>query len=312
MKNLLHICIIFWVTTQYANAQKPASDPDGNWVLQPQYSDEFDGPLDLQKWDNDINDWGDWVWEPENTWTKDGKLIIRMGYGQNKNGWYNSGIIRSKAEPILYGYFEARMKGADRFPGVCPAFWLYKQTGTLWTEIDIMEMQETSWNVNALDMNTHTFKPEELHERRHWDAPWDPADDFHTYGCKWDEDGITWYIDGVQRAYRKNEHWHQALDVTMSLGLRAPLRKTADPNGFPTTFETDYIRVWIKSDSPAENIAIINPPAEMVRPNKISYDVSYSAAQQRDIVLSLSSPMENGSQGKSKQFLLVMEQQLLQ
>ena len=49
---------------------------------------------------------------------------------------YKSGIIKSRAAPIKYGYFEARIKAAPRQPGVCPAFWVYRREPEKWTEID--------------------------------------------------------------------------------------------------------------------------------------------------------------------------------
>jgi len=43
---------------------------------------------------------------------------------------------------------------------------------------------------------------------------------------------------------RSNDFWHQALDVVVSFGVRADLKVQASPQGFPTAFQVDYVRVW--------------------------------------------------------------------
>jgi beta-glucanase (GH16 family) len=88
-----------------------------------------------------------------------------------------------------------------------------------------------------------------------WIAPWDPRDDFHVYGCHVAKDSITWFIDGKQVAQKPNQYWHLPMNVTLSLGLRhphigwvgqdiKPVPQAATSEGFPTTMEVDYVRVW--------------------------------------------------------------------
>lgn len=236
---------------------QPLFSQHGGWRLLPRYSDEFDGAaLDIAKWDNDVADWGVWSWEPGNVWVKDGRLNLRMEYGEHQRGWhtlyYKSGIVRSKAPPLRYGYFEARIKAASRYPGVAPAFWAYRQEENEWTEIDFAELTQRNRDVKLIDTNTHVFRQASfsgelpLQEERSWMAPWDPRDDFHVYGCEWGEKEIAWYVDGQQVQTRRNDHWHQALDVVVSFGVRGELKKVASPNGFPTTFQVDYVRVWLR------------------------------------------------------------------
>ena len=228
------------------------------WRLLPQYSDEFDGrKLDSTKWDNDVADWGVWSWEPGNVWVSNGDLNLRMDYSEHRRGqwtlYYKAGIVKSKAPPIRYGYFEARIKAASRYPGVAPAFWGYRQDVDEWTEIDFVELTQRRRDVKIVDTNTHVFRqpgfpgPLPLQEERSWMAPWDPRDDFHVYGCEWDEQQIRWYVDGDLIQTRRNDYWHQALDVVISFGVRGELKKQASPQGFPTTFQVDYVRVWSSS-----------------------------------------------------------------
>ncbi|MBI5889615.1 MAG: family 16 glycosylhydrolase [Nitrosomonadales bacterium] len=233
----------------------PLHSRNNAWHLLPQYSDEFDGAgLDSAKWDNDVADWGVWSWEPGNVWVDKGLLNLRMDYSEHQRGWrtlyYRTGIVKSRAQPIRYGYFEARIKAASRYPGVAPAFWGYRQDADEWTEIDFAELTQRRRDVKIVDTNVHVFRQAAfpgalpLQEERSWMAPWDPRDDFHIYGCEWDEQQIRWYVDGQLIQTRKNDYWHQALDVVVSFGVRGDLKNQASPEGFPTTFQVDYVRVW--------------------------------------------------------------------
>lgn len=237
---------------------QPLQSQNSAWRLLPQYSDEFDGAgLDVAKWDNDVPDWGVWSWEPGNVWVSDGKLNLRMEYAKHQRGWqtlyYKSGIVKSRAPAVRYGYFEARIKAASRYPGVAPAFWAYRQGQDEWTEIDFVELTQRSRDVKLIDTNVHVFRQPAfsgalpLQEERSWMAPWDPRDDFHVYGCEWNKGEIRWYIDGRLVQARQNEHWHQPLDVVVSFGVRGELKKAASAEGFPTTFQVDYVRVWSSS-----------------------------------------------------------------
>ena len=110
----IRFIIVFLITTctyPKNNAQRvpgPGSAPPGNWILQPDFSDEFNEPaLDTSKWDNDVEDWGKWSWEPYNAYLKDGSLHLRKEYNeylrQGEKLYYKSGIIRSRAEPVRSG-----------------------------------------------------------------------------------------------------------------------------------------------------------------------------------------------------------------
>lgn len=257
------LCIALMLITGSADARssskttavKPLKSLNSNWTLLPQLSDEFNAQtLDLSKWDNAPADWGVWSWEPENAWVENGNLNLRMQYFEHKRGWqtlyYKSGIVKSKASPVRYGYFEARIKGVSRFPGVAPAFWAYHDDGSEWTELDFVELTQRRLDPQIIDTNVHVQKQAAfpytlpLVEERSWKAPWDPRDNFHVYGCEWDSKEIRWYVDGTLIQARANDYWHQPLDILLSLGVRGDLKTVPSPDGFPTAFQVDYLRVW--------------------------------------------------------------------
>lgn len=221
------------------------------------FSDEFEGgSVDTKKWNNDTEDWGTWSWEPENAFQKDGSLNLRMVQEdherQGKKLAYKSGIARSK-DTIVYGYFEARVKGCERFPGASPAFWLHSKgpqnryaaadgETVAYSEIDIIELQQGEWSKETrknngpdiIDCNLHNVlikgdkrmwqRPRSHPEtnKNEYHAPFDPRDDYHVYAAENSKEYVVWYVDGMEVARRKNTYWHLPMHVTLSLGLRRP------------------------------------------------------------------------------------------
>lgn len=243
---------------QTYNPGKPLSDQQGNWVMKSAYSDEFDGTqLDTSKWNNNIPDWGEWSWEPKNTSVSNGNLNVTMNYEPNSRGFFTSGAVQTRATPILYGYFEARFKASSRFPGVCPAFWLYNNTeSTRWTEIDIVELYNAATELHRVSCAVHIFKHPSapsnklpIHDNRtiYKEYPnLDFRDDYNVYGCEWNQTEIKFYFNGELIGTRKNDYLDQPLNVIFSMGVRPPQRYSSNPEstGYPTTTEVDYIRVW--------------------------------------------------------------------
>lgn len=271
-------------------------DPAQRWVLDARFSDEFNAPqVDDAKWDRKMAPWGDRAWTAKNVYQRAGSLFIRATYEphtvKGNHYFYKLGILRSTAK-TTYGYFEARVKGCSRFPGLCPAFWLYsygnaatdrssKHPKVTYSEIDIFEIQQGLWHPefkravgpNYIDLNLHARiinaegkeiwqRPNSLPEacRHGWEAPWNPADAYHIYGCENTPEKITWFIDGKPVAEAKNLYWHLPMSVTFTMELRPPLiqwggeegrlpvPEASKPDGFPTEMAVDYVRCWTRSD----------------------------------------------------------------
>ena len=262
--------------------QSPVSHPNVQWGINSTFTDEFNSSeLDQEKWDHDPSDWGTWSWEPENAYLSDTVLTLRMQHHQHVRGgttyYFNSGIVR-QYETFTYGYFEARIKASEKGQGTCPAFWAYsrgqptpsEEGGVKYCEIDAIEIFQVPYDTQRLEMNLHAriIENGQLHwvrpgqgdeELCHntWLAPWDPRDDYHTYGVWSRPDSIFWYVDGVERGAKKNVYWYLPMHLTVSMGLRAPYERyingvrtivpypdSIPEPGFPTEMYCDYVRFW--------------------------------------------------------------------
>jgi len=293
MKKVCIIILAAFVTSIIVNAQNPLSHQNMQWNLLPTYSDEFNSATLNSKWDTNVADWGTWSWEPKNAYVRDNNLVLKMQQEEtvrNVGGvpttfYFTSGIAQIP-QTITYGYFEARIKASDKGQGTCPAFWLYSvgqypavnEGDVKYSEIDVVEIFQIPNEYKQLEMNLHTRIIENgvLTWKRpgqgdtelchnSWDAPWDPRDDYHTYGVESRIDSIFWFVDGQLRGKKKNYYWHLPMHITVSMGLRTPYEKYIDgvrtvmpypasspEPGFPTEMFCDYVRVW---EAPAQIVA---------------------------------------------------------
>ncbi len=239
----------------------PLTDKSTAWVLIPGLSDEFNGSrIETSKWDTQLKSWSPyWTWSDKSLTEHNGDLYITMQYAPHKRNarrvHYVSGILRSRLT-IKYGYFEAKIRAAPRFPGVSSAFWSSpsRKNGSQWTEIDFVETDQHKSDPRSMDFTLHVLQlphiaslKSQIHEYHTWRAPWDPSAAFHIYGCEWTPAEISWYVDGVKVESRDNKYWHQPLNISLSLGLRPPLKMNPTASGFPTTMVVDYVRVWTKN-----------------------------------------------------------------
>ncbi len=274
------------------NSVPLSSTAADTWKIRWDRSDDFNGDsVDWRKWNRSPENFGAWVWDNErNVTVSQGVLQITMRRlpkpivkGNRAPTPYTSGMLKSHVTGT-YGYYETRLKGAALFPGVCPSFWLYSKIDdsivtegeTRYSEVDIVELTQrgdrVEGNHRIADCNLHAivsggkpgmpgrqwrrpnderFRAEQANEVR---LPFDPREDFHTYGCEITPQAITWFIDGKAIGQKPNRYWHRKMNVALSLGLRPPYSiytaKGFVPSDiqvtdeFPTTMEVDYIRVW--------------------------------------------------------------------
>jgi len=245
------------------------------------WSDEFDGTsLDLTKWEPMIGNghaygiagWGNnelqyYTDRPQNITVANGELTITARQENYQGYGYTSARLRTMGRAdFTYGRIEARIK-LPSTQGIWPAFWMLP-TNSIWGgwaaggEIDIMEKINTSSNI---------------HGTIHYGGQWpnntsrgattyggDVVNTFHTYAIEWDEDSITWFLDGQVYSTITSNQWysenapgdpnapfdqpfHMLLNV--AVGGNWPGNPTGS-SSFPQTMVVDYVRVYSLSDGP--------------------------------------------------------------
>ncbi|PWJ41804.1 Ig-like domain-containing protein [Sediminitomix flava] len=302
-QNFISVLALLCIALNAFAQNQPLTAKEGeNWVIKWNRSDDFNGTsVNRSMWNPNVSHVGVWSWDNDNVTVSNGTAKIKVTQEnhtrtfwdgcngkqvQNFELYYKSGILKSFATGT-YGYYEAKIKGADLFPGVCPAFWLYSSIDrsltspgdVQYSEIDIVEMQQGDTdhgfgnNPKGMEHNLHTIvvnengtptwhRPKAYPEENMnlYEAPFDPRNDFHIYGCEVTKEKITWYVDGVKVGEKENLYWHRPMNVTFSVGLRRqftefrcnqfyPNAANTTTQGFPTTMEIDYVRVWEKEES---------------------------------------------------------------
>lgn len=253
----------------------PASDManSGNWVLKENMSDEFEGDrIDTAKWfvEGTDDEYPHWIgrapsqFVPENVRVENGKLFLTTKWDPDYNFStsmdpdcdcpyenYTTAAVLS-INTFLYGYMEIKCKAAD--VSITSSFWATGKD----SELDVFEFVGDSkledkdrkypfcvhnWAIGGLDEN-------------YWcDAvqlDWHVADDFHVYGCEWDENGLKFYADGnLVKAVTKDEmgeFWCLINPLTIWVDSETfAWEGFPEPEDLPADYEIEYIRVWEKS-----------------------------------------------------------------
>lgn len=255
MKNkwLMMVLCLPAAATVHAMAPKipvpppPVEAPEGyEWVLNKQFSDEFDGKkLDRKKWDDHYKGWegrepGRFV--PSSISVKDGFLQIKSTVLDPPQGVSNEwkiacGAVQSKKAEASYGYYEARIKPSKI--STSSTFWLKNENPDdirpfKLTELDILECignaQRWSSFGNHMMSNSHIEyfsenrdeEPEIIKLGKNVKLDSKVSDKFRTFGCWWvDANTMHFYLDG-KRVYtitpsteREEKPFDQTLFVNM-------------------------------------------------------------------------------------------------
>lgn len=197
---------------------EPPPPPVGyRWVIQPQFSDEFDGDtLDQTKWRNTFADGrSNWLGRPpayflpEAVSVADGTLQIRGGVLEEPRGPYtmHGGAVSSRTYDAHFGYYECRALASKL--KMSTTFWLssYKRPfgetadnlqDTYSQELDIMEAVGGSEKhpefTDHMKSNTHFRHVPEPGAKEVFYSKGAKGklrskvtDEFHTYGAWWQD-----------------------------------------------------------------------------------------------------------------------------
>lgn len=200
------------------------------------WQDEFDGnSLNSENWEYQlgIRDvyhgiesntlyWGNnelQYYTKEAVSVHDGMLEIAADRQDYEGMEFTSGrILTRDLQTFTYGYFEAKMK-TPAIEGMWPAFWMLPQpTDTTSTrneyggwasngEIDIMEAKGRLKNVIDNTLHYGGGWPNNRHSGISYTMETD-TENWHVYAIDWQENGMTWYIDGKVSHSMKSSDWY--------------------------------------------------------------------------------------------------------
>jgi Glycosyl hydrolases family 16 len=182
---------------------------------------------------------------------KDGILTIAASKAANPKGLaWSSGTITSATEvngepspgifARTYGYFEMRAK-LPAGPGFWPAFVLYPLTGA--GEIDIFEVLGNDPTTLYFTLHATSGAGQRVVTIA------DSSAAFHTYGCDWQPDFVTLYVDGqrmaqmVTPADMKGKPYYVNIPFSVGGAGSWPGPTTAATPD-PGYFAIDYVGVW--------------------------------------------------------------------
>ncbi|HEY0867217.1 MAG TPA: family 16 glycosylhydrolase [Fimbriimonas sp.] len=250
-------------TTRY-----PLSDQGnvGGWTPYDALWDEFGGTrLDRKKWHDHNPGWNGRqpaFFSPKNVEVKDGKLHLTMRRDDppeelRREGYhtFSSAAVQSVGT-VLYGYFEIKARPMRSHGS--SAFWFYRSTPEIWTEIDVFEIGGGAPGFERKDhMNVHVFHTPS--EKEHWAIPgvWEAdrplADSYLVYGLDWSNDEIRFFGDGALVRKGPNTHWHQPLTLNFDSETMPDWFGLPRVEDLPSTFSIEYVRAWKRQNGAKRN-----------------------------------------------------------
>ena len=155
-------------------------------------------------------------WDSEQSFIRDGKLVIRTEYKENGKfgaGYYTDRIDTKNKYMQTYGYFECRCI-LPAAKGMWSAFWLTNDSvsvdgssGKEGAEIDVFEspLYYKKKNNNLITSNIHYsgYGLQTKYKNVTIAKAVNPYEEFNTYGLEWNEDGYIFYINGVETGRSK-------------------------------------------------------------------------------------------------------------
>ncbi|MBB3699912.1 family 16 glycosylhydrolase [Flammeovirga yaeyamensis] len=283
MNRIKQLLLIGGVTlsSMTLHAQNPFTDPNNKegWVLNESVSDEFKGnSLDKDKWivqgendnyENNFKGRAPSQFVPHAVSVENNELVITTRWepgfnflkGKHKGYKFENittGAIISKSK-FKEGYMEIRCKAADG--PLSSAFWFTGKGG----ELDVFEIfgkypkdkhHEKVYHTSFHDWSRNPKDP--LFGKTSWDnkvqLPFRLSEDYHVYGCEWNEDFMKIFIDGHLVRYITKEElgdkWvmnnEQKVWVDNEVFPWKVNPKKEDIPADGLKFNIDYVRIWQK------------------------------------------------------------------
>lgn len=209
-------------------------------------------------WGN--NEWQDYTASPQNSFLRDGKLVIRAiktGAGQRVADYTSARLTTKGKKEINRGRVEVKAKlGGGR--GLWPAIWLYQSSWSdgYYSELDIMEYVGVDKNIIYSAVHTNTTKASPANRVGGNRTVPGVEDNFHVYGVNWTDGKVEFYIDNPNAPHLVFEpadidnpnDWpfdkKLYLILNIAVGGDWGGMKGVDDSIFPQEMEVEYVRVF--------------------------------------------------------------------
>ncbi|MFN1834230.1 family 16 glycosylhydrolase [Balneola sp. MJW-20] len=257
--------------------QKESYDAGLDWKLH--WSDEFEGEqLDESIWNRQVveagrfnEEWQRYTDSSKNAYLENGSLVIKAIHESAQHGpdQYTSARLNTANKfTFKYGKLAARIK-LPYSKGIWPAFWMLgsdiNENGgdTPWPqsgEIDILELYGTKSdavieaNIHYADSSgSHTQMGAIEYELENGKF----ADNFHIFELVWDEEQISWLVDGEQFASTpitsdEMTELHKEYFLLFNIAVGGKWAGRPDTTSvFPQFMYVDWVRVYKKENSSA-------------------------------------------------------------
>ena len=239
------------------------------------WSDEFDGAtIDTANWNRQVveagrfnDEWQRYTDSDENAYIDRGCLVIRAIHESGRHGLdqYTSARLNTAHKRAwTYGKIAARIQ-LPHGEGTWPAFWMLganiDENGgdTPWPqsgEIDILEFYGSK-DDGAVEANIHYADESGSHATMgvvRYELPEGRfADAFHVFELEWNDESLTWYVDGqpfasAPIAGEAFSEFHKDFFVLLNVAIGG--RSAGRPDGttdFPVRMYVDWVRVYKKT-----------------------------------------------------------------
>ncbi len=225
----------------------PRSQSQDDWMLI--FEEEFSGDSWREKWN--IQDWPSdkneelQYYAPDNVTARNGYLVLSSKSERFKGRDYTSGAVTTEdLFEFTYGKLEIRAK-LPSSKGVFPALWLVNSESEDWLpEIDVVE--NIGQEPNNLYFVVHWKDGKGVQKRDYLTYTGEEAfhEHFHTYGMIWDEDKISWTLDGQVVFETTAFSPDVPLFLYMNTAIGGIWPGDPEPGNVNEEFLIDYVRVY--------------------------------------------------------------------
>lgn len=243
-----------------------------NWKLK--WSDEFEKEtIDTNNWTLQVvkagrfnEEWQRYTNSDENAYIENNNLVLKAIHESDKHGlnqYTSARIHTANKQSWKYGKIAARIK-LPHGKGIWPAFWMLganiNENGgdTPWPqcgEIDILELYGTK-DDGLIESNVHYANASGSHAMMGAASfkldKGKFADEFHVFELEWDENQLTWFVDGKQFAEMdissdELTELHKEFFILLNIAVGGTYAgRPNDTTHFPQLMYIDWVRVYEK------------------------------------------------------------------